>query len=276
LLRPMFSSLDLGDSDYSEMYGAIFFSNELARLFKLPTTAPVLKLAEEVISSYEALDDIADKDTILSKIADSTLDVFDSVLMVCKALRAIANPRPYPHGTKNVADMFTPPPDKQQPKGVADVANSVRSSKVWGPLLDEYWGASVSDDRFADSFMQTAKDLTVALDTEAVDVAGAVVAVDQLTKFEARSRVLLSTCPQSHPLLHVASLFVSVGALLRDGFNFHRYSVAELSPTLKHMHSKSNLGRVLQARPIWGGSCKPVVCRIFFPGSFCEHVAGHS
>ena len=184
----MFSSLDLRSTDCAEIYTAMFFSNEMARLFKLPTTVPVRTLCQELIASYELLDTYGNRQSILANIPDTALDVFDNALCACKAIRSLCDPRPWPEGNKAASAMFAPKDGAESlSKGVLDLANSVRSSRTWMTLLDSYWGESVNDDRLAATFQEICKSLDKALtrdDLASVDIHAAVRAVDAAVKLE--------------------------------------------------------------------------------------------
>ena len=55
----------------------MFFSDELARLFKLPSVTPVLSLCGALVTAFEKIDDSENPDDIMASIPDFAVDSFD-------------------------------------------------------------------------------------------------------------------------------------------------------------------------------------------------------
>ncbi len=180
--NPMYSQLRLDKAPPDEheaiatSYLASFFSNNLARLFKLPTAAPIIKLCKAMLDTEASMSDCGPEE--MERIPDMLAANFDTFILACRALRAVVCPRPYPGGTQAAIQMFAPPSSGPPiSKALGDLANSVRSSQLWLPIHDEYWGLSGNDDRLADNFQQADEELNKAV--EDGDALAAVCAVDK-------------------------------------------------------------------------------------------------
>jgi hypothetical protein len=165
----------------SVLYSQSFFCNDLARLFKLPTTLPVLHLCKAMLEAECAADECEEA---MAKLPDWAVEAFDSACLACRALRALACPRPFVGSSKAAADMFAPQEGVQQSKGIVDLANSVRSSTLWLPILDEYWGASGNDERLAEAFTTASDELESALDDDDGVLGAAVSAMEKVVHMQ--------------------------------------------------------------------------------------------
>ncbi len=188
--KPAFSSLNVSDfpEDGGEavaQYAAAFFSNATARLFKTPTRAPVMKLCHLILHDAEHGMN-SDKD-ILGDVPVWMAGIFDVVMTACNALRSIGSPRPFLGGTKAALNMFSPPDGELVSKDLTDLANTVRSSPHWGPVLDAYWGTSVNDERCAEDFQKADDMLAASLPTDTglpIDLPSAAEAIAKADKLQ--------------------------------------------------------------------------------------------
>ncbi len=157
----------------SALYQSAFFCNELARLFKLPTMAPVVNLCSQMIEAETT----GESDQNMAGLPDWAIESFDVFCSACRALRALACPRPYPLGSKCATEMFAPKDASVLVKGVADLANSVQMSPLWCRIMEAYWGAAANDDRLADAFNEAVDSLDTALEEN--NLVGAVTAINK-------------------------------------------------------------------------------------------------
>jgi hypothetical protein len=174
LTRPSISALKLTESDKdlaSDKFLGLFFGDATARLFKLPTAAPIVKLCTEVLDAYESIDDYEDdqRDTIMGSIPMWAVEDFDTALIACKALRAISVPRPFPNGAKAASDTFAPKDPMQLHPKLRALVDTVRSSNVWSKLVDDFWGQSMQDEKYASELLELEGQLTDSLDNSQLE-----------------------------------------------------------------------------------------------------------
>jgi hypothetical protein len=144
----------------------MFFSDELSRLFKVPTVGPIMTLASKLLDAYEFIEKHPDSDNVFATIPLWALPTLESILETCRAMRSIGCPIPFPDGNKAARAVFAAKKGSVS-DAVQSVVNAARASRAWEKLINPYWGESMNDDRLAEDFAEineTLQHATVAKD----------------------------------------------------------------------------------------------------------------
>ena len=125
-----------------------FFSDPLARLLKSPDPHELQSLCKLLVSDFEAA---SAEDGLLEGIDDAFVDPFDEIMQCSRALLALSEPQPTASGYDDVTAIFDPEATGLS-KQIVSLRATVKQSRDWSNLIDEFWAGAVNDAGCAEEF----------------------------------------------------------------------------------------------------------------------------